>query len=170
MDSRNSQAFTLKRGRKTHTGIHFTRLFISNIAQAGKIVYLIIGGPEDFDFDDVGAISVNSITDPIFANVIKGPQTQNNGVTVGVASTLLRAVPANTIEMIRLNLIGQSSAVGVTGAVYIGIGAAAVIDTYAIYGDIVEEFLVSGGAAGLSIFGISPSGDQIVKVLAVPIK
>lgn len=163
VESRNAQAFTFKRGRKQKTGIHFSRVFVSNVAQAGKILYLIVGGPESFDFDDVGAVNVQSITDPIFSNVLKGAQTQNNQVAVGAVSTLLRTVPANTIEYIELEAFTGVDA-------FIAFGAAALLTNVRLAIGQIKSYVVSGGAAGLAINSISTGGGAVVTVLAVPIK
>ena len=156
-------AFTFKRGRSATFGVHYTRLYITNAVQAGKILFLMVGGPETFKFEDVGAISVNSITDPIFVNCLKAPQTKNSQVSVGAASTLLRTVPANTIELIRVCNRGLAD-------MFIAFGVAAVASTSKLATDDVEFYFVSGGAGGLSINAISPSGAQNCEVLAVPIK
>jgi hypothetical protein len=163
LDRPGVNALRIVRNRRIKTGIHFRSIFVSNAAQAGKTLTLVVGGPEGFDFEGGGEFSVSSIADPIFTNVLKGAQTQNNQVSVGVTSTLLRAVPANTIEWVELENLGNAD-------VFVAVGATAATAMMRIKPGETKVWPVSGGAAGLNINGIVASGSVTVSVLAVPIK
>lgn len=144
--------------------VKFGRIYISNAVQANKNLTLTIGGPEGVEIERSGNLQVSSIANPIMANVFVGPESQNNQVGVTNASTLLRAVPAGAVEYIELENIGIND-------VNLGIGVAATLTKNRIQPGITEKYVVSGGAAGLSIFGIAAvGGPTLVLVLAVPVK
>jgi hypothetical protein len=160
---RANPGIIFRKGRRARLSVSFTRLFLTNAAQAGKTLDLIIGGPESFDFEDVGAISVQSITDPIFTNVLKGVETFNGQVSVGASSTALRVVPANTIEYIELENVSGLDA-------FISFGITAVITDLRLAVGQVKSYVVAGGAAGFAVRAISTGTGAVISVLAVPVK
>ena len=107
-------------------------------------------------------VTVDDITTPIETNIVSAGETAIASIAVGVASTLLRTVPANTVERVLVHNNGANT-------IFLGWGAAAVLTGFPLLIGERVELVLSGGGAGLSLNGIVAAATENARVWALPI-
>ena len=161
-DDPNRQAIPILKGTRFRFSpkTPFRKLYISNAVQAGKTLTFLVAGPDTFDIDIRQLLAIQTVIEPVKSNVIVGTETQNNEVSVSpTVSTLLRSVPANKIELIRLFGRGAFN-------YFVAFGATAVITNYQIPAGEERQFVAKGP---LDINSRADGTGTEVRVLAVPL-
>lgn len=178
---------TFTQGVKAGFSKSFNRLFLSNLAQPGKILILKVGGSNllllstQANSTDVtgsavsitnsptiaaitAAVGIGDIVDTIETDPIIGAELAGVIVSVDGTSNVLRTVPPGTIEHVFVFNIGANP-------VFIRLGVAATVSGFIVPAATGFDLKISGGAGGLSLNAIfAAAGPENVHVWALQIK